>query len=296
MNRTIQYMTRGLLAATAGVVLWSCQPDSIEEELGTPPEAAFTVAPLPGKVNTYLLTSNVPDGFYYKWDIGDGTGFREGKAVDTAYYPEKGNFTVKLLVLGRGGYDTTSQPIAVAADDPNGCAGNKALLTGCGEKTWVLESTTGGALWVGPNDSENAWWSNGVGEVGARACTFNDEYTFRRDGSFIFDDKGDIRVEDEGGGPWPTDVGFPIGCINTNQLATKYQPWGSGDFTFKVAGNKLTVTGKGAHLGLYKVGENGTTASPDDAITYDILQLTDTKLVVRKRFDWGQWRFTFRAQ
>jgi PKD repeat protein len=286
-----------LAAVVVAASISGCTPDQHDKDLGTPPDASFTTSEITGRVNTYLLTSTTPGAFHFRWDNGDGSGFREGKAVDTAYFPERGTYTVKLIVLGAGGYDTTSRVINVAADDPNGCAGAKALLTGCSSKTWVLEQPGAGALWVGdPNGGQ--WWSNSAAEVNhvERTCLFNDRYTFSKNGSFVFDDLGDFRVDDEGGNPWPTNIGLPIGCHATTSIPAQYRAWGSGNHTFRIiGGNKLQVIGTGAHLGLYKAGENGTIAAPEASNTYDILELTATRMVVRKMYSWGQWRFTFKA-
>lgn len=273
-----------------------CSPKESFGDIGAKPKAAFTVTPVTGKVNTYLLTATTPGAFYYRWNIGDGGGTRTGRKVDTAYYPDKGDYTIKLLLMSDGGIDSTAVPVSVAADDPNGCAGRKALLTNCGTKTWVLEQPGGGALWVG-DPGGGQWWSSGEGDVIGRPCSFNDEYTFKKDGTFILDVKGDIRVDDEGGNPWPSDIGFPVGCVNVSQLPAKYQPWGGGNFNFKViGGNKLQVIGTGAYMALYKAGENGTTGVPEAAITYDIIEMTATKMVLNKKYDWGQWKFTFKAK
>ena len=134
-------------------------------------------------------------------------------------------------------------------------------------------------------------------DVSDRVCTFNDEYTFKKDGSFIYDNKDDMRVDEEGGNPWPADIGLPIGCASMTQIPAKYQAWGSGNHTFKIiGGNKLQVIGPGANLGLYKVGENGTATAPENAVTFDIVSMTATKMVVRKLYSWGQWKFTFKVK
>lgn len=267
-------------------------------ELGQLPQTSFTVTPVASKVNTYLVTSTTtPSAFAYKWDMGDGNGVRDGKQVDTAYYPEKGTFTIKLTVLAKGGYATATQTVTVANDDPNGCVGKKALLTNCTSKTWVLDQPGGGALFVGDVNG-GQWWSNSASDVNAadRTCLFNDEYTFKKDGSFIFDDKGDIRVDDESGAPWPAAMGPAIGCYSIAQIPAPYKPWGSGNHTFKIVGNQLQVIGLGAHLGLYKAGQNGTIDMPETSNTYNILELTATKLVVQKMYSWGQWKFTLKAK
>jgi hypothetical protein len=284
-------------ALVVGALAFSCSYDI--KDLEPRPVASFTVTPITGQVNKYLLTSTSTNAFRYDWNKGLGGGLVQGKQVDTAYFPDKGTYTVSLLVYGQSGMDSTKQTVTVAADDPAAVTPLKTL-TGKSSKTWVLDQPGGGALWVGPNDvGAGAWWSNSAGDVTAsdRTCLFNDEYTFSMDGKFVFDAKGDMRVDDEGGVAWPTDIGLAIGCYSMTQIPTKYQAWGSGNFTFQIINNnKLKVIGTGAHMGLYKVGETGTTANPDAAVTYDIVSISDTKLVIKKQYDWGQWRFTFKPK
>lgn len=282
-----------LLAGVAAVVMLSCEYET--RDLSVKPTASFTVTPIANQQNKYLLTSTSQGAFIYDWNKADGNGYRRGKAVDTVYFPKKGDYTVKLISYGEVGMDSTQQVIKVAADDPI----NLKILTGNSvgktTQTWVM-APAAGALWVGPNDAgAGAWWASGVADVtdSKRTCLFNDEYTFSMDGKFRFDDKGDMRVDDEGGKAWPEDIGLPIGCHSMSQIPDKYKAWGSGDFTFSIEGNQLKVIGTGAHLGLYKAGQNGTTAAPEAENTYEIMELTPTKLQVRKVYSWGQWRFTF---
>lgn len=273
-----------------------CSPQESFGDIGQKPKAAFTVTPITGKVNTYLLTSTTPGGFYFRWNIGLGGKGRTGRQVDTAYYPEKGDYTIQLIVMSDGGIDSTTMKVTVAADDPNGCAGRKALLTGCDTRTWVLDQPGGGALWVG-DPGGGQWWASGPADVTGRPCSFNDEYTFKKDGTFVLDVKGDIRVDDEGGNPWPTDIGHPVGCVNVTDLPAKYQAWGGGNFRFRIiSDNQLQVSGNGAYMALYKAGEAGTTGVPEAEITYDILEMTETKMVLNKKYGWGQWKFTFKAK
>jgi hypothetical protein len=274
----------------ASILFYACEYDT--RELGPKPTASFTVTPVSGAINKYLLTSTSQNAFMYEWYKGSGD-FVRTKAVDTAYFPDKGTYTVKLRVYGESGIDSTSQVINVAADDPAAMTPMKAL-TGNSSKTWVLMPAAG-ALRIGP-DNSTTWWANNTADVtdDKRTCLFNDEYTFSNDGKFTFNDKGDFRVDDEGGNAWPTDIGLAIGCYPMSQIPDKYKAWGSGNFNFSIIGNnKLRVTGLGAHLGLYKVGEGNTTAEPESVINYDIIELTPTKLVVKKIYGWGQWQFTF---
>lgn len=270
-------------------VMISCGHDS--RELGPKPTASFTVTPVANAVNKYILTSTSQNAFMYEWDKGSGA-FVRTKATDTVYFPDKGDYTVKLRVYGQSGMDSTLQVVKVAADDPAAMTPLKAL-TNKSSKTWVLEPAAG-ALWIGP-DNATTWWANNTADVtdSKRTCLFNDEYTFNFNGSFAFNDKGDMRVDDENGQAWPTDIGLPIDCHPMTAIPDKYKAWGSGNFTFSITGNKLTVKGLGAHMGLYKVGDAGTSPAPETQITYDIVEYSPTRLVIKKVYSWGQWRFTF---
>lgn len=276
--------------------LVGCRPDNSVPNQGQKPKAAFTITPVVGKTNTYVLAASTSGVFIWKWDLGDGSQPANGSQTDTAYYGSKGSYTVRLIVVTRGGYDSTSQTIQVDSDDPNGCFGNKALLTGCALKTWVLDPNAG-ALWVGPNDHSATWWANSSGDVTARACQFNDEYTFSKDGTFTFDNKDDMWVDNDSGiDPYPSDMlnnsGDKSGCYAWSAINPAYAAWGSGSHTFKITSSTLTVIGKGAFLGLYKVGDAGTTPTPDNQVTYTISSITDSRLVIQKQYSWGGWQFT----
>ncbi|GAB4092583.1 hypothetical protein [Flaviaesturariibacter terrae] len=269
------------------------------KDLAPKPKASFTVTPVSGSVNKYLLTSTSTDAFRYDWDKSTGA-YVTGKSVDTVYFPDHGNYRLRLLVYGQAGVDSATQTLNVATDDPAAITPQK-ILSGFSSKTWILDQPGGGALFVGdPGGAQ--WWANSASDVSApdRTCLFNDEYTFKMDGSFNFDDKGDLRVDDEGGQPWPADMagsGTAIACYPATQIQPQYRAWGTGNFTYQVIGNnQLKVIGTGAHLGLYKAGQNGTIAAPETSNTYEILELTPTRLVVRKMYSWGQWKFTFKPK
>jgi PKD repeat protein len=270
------------------------------KDLGAKPAASFTVTPVSGQTNKYLLTSTSTNSFRYDWDKGTGAYVASRPSTDTVYFPDRGNYTVRLLVFGQSGVDSARQTINVPNDDPAAITPQK-ILTGNSTKTWILDQPGAGALFVGdPGGAQ--WWANSAGDVTAadRTCLFNDEYTFKMDGSFNFDDKGDLRVDDEGGNPWPADMAGPgtaIACYPAASIQTQYRSWGTGNFTYQVIGtNQLRVVGTGAHLGLYKAGRNGTIAAPETENTYEILELTPTRLVVRKMYSWGQWKFTFKPK
>lgn len=266
------------------------------KDLKPAPDASFTVTPVAGQVNKYLLTSTSTNSFRYDWDKATGA-YVQGKEVDTVYFPDRGTYTVKLLAYGQSGMDSAIQNIVVAADDPAAITPFK-ILTGNSSKTWKL-APEAGALWIGPSDFSATWWQNNTADVTGRSCLFNDEYTFNKTGStFVFDSKGDFYVDEEAGNPHP--AGMPaVGCYANSAIPVQFQAWANdGVFTFEVTpDNKLKVNGLGAHLGLYKAANppDAAVATPQTTISYEILSLTSTRMELKLDYGWGAWKFTFIA-
>ena len=264
------------------------------KDLKPSPDASFTVTPVAGQVNKYLLTSTSTNSFRYDWDKANGAGYVKGNAVDTVYFPDRGDYTIRLFVFGHNGIDSARQVLNVANDDPAALTPFK-LLTGNSSRKWKL-APEAGALRIGPDDA-TTWWQNSLGDVAARACLFNDEYTFIKTGSALaYDSKGDFYVDEEGGNPHP--AGMPaVGCYANSAIPSQFQAWANNNnFTFEVIGNnKLKVTGTGAHLGLYKAATppNAAATTPQASVTYDIVSITPTRLVLKLDYGWGAWRFTF---
>lgn len=277
--------------------LMSCSKYDIAD-LQPKPVASFTITPISGQVNKYLLSSDSKNAFRFDWDKADGAGYKQGNKVDTVYFPDKGTYNIKLLVFGQSGVDSASKSLTVANDDPAAQTPLK-LLTANSSKTWKL-APEAGALWIGPPDFSQTWWANSLGDVTVRSCHFNDEYTFVKNGNVLqFNSKGDFWVDEEGGNPWPS--GMPaVGCYNNSAIPAQFQAWAnSANFTFEIIGNnKLKLVGTGAHLGLYKAGTppNAALSAPANEVIYDIVSLTSSRLVVKLDYGWGAWRFTYVAQ
>ena len=75
----------------------SCTYDTTE--LGPKPVASFTVAPITGQTNKYLLTSTSQNAFRFDWDKANGAGYVKGRAVDTVYFPDAGTYKIKLFLV-----------------------------------------------------------------------------------------------------------------------------------------------------------------------------------------------------
>jgi len=282
-----------LLSLSILLIFVSCKYDT--RDLGSAPDASFTVTPIAGQTNKYLLTSTSQNAFRYDWDKGGGN-YAGGKAVDTAYFPDAGTYKVRLFAYGHSGIDSAMQTITIATDDPAAITPFK-LLTGNSSRKWKLAPEPG-ALWIGP-DPATTWWQNNTGDVTARGCLFNDEYTFNKAGSTVaYDSKGDFYVDEEAGNPWPS--GMPaVGCYPNSAIPAAFSAWANnGNFTFEVINNtKLKITGTGAHLGLYKAGTppDAALTAPAASVTYDIVSITASRMVLKLDYGWGAWRFTYVA-
>jgi hypothetical protein len=113
-------------AMLAVALLISCQPDEFEGGNGlTGPDvaASFTVTPVTGMTNVYVLQANTENVLGIKWDKGFGTGAALGKSIDTVFYPDAGTYNVTLTTIGVGGkLASVTQDVVVATSDP--VAGN----------------------------------------------------------------------------------------------------------------------------------------------------------------------------
>lgn len=281
-------------AIISSLMFNSCEYDV--KELTGKPSASFTITPIAGQVNRYLLTNTSQNTFRQDWDRGLGTGYAAGKQVDTAYFPDAGTYTVRLFVYGQSGMDSTSRILTVANDDPAALTPLK-ILTGNSSRKWKL-APEANAMVIGPPDFSAIWFGNPAGDVtGLRACHFNDEYTFTKAGNVMtFDSKGDFYVDEEAGNPWPS--GMPAtGCYANSAIPAQFRAWAnSGTFTFDIINNnKLKVIGNGAHLGLYKAATppDAAVATPQPSVTYDIVSLTATRMVIKLDYGWGAWKFTY---
>jgi hypothetical protein len=146
-----------------------CRPESTTE-LGAKAKASFTMSPVAGRVNTFLLTSTSENAFGYQWDKGNGS-FVKGKAIDTAYFPLHGTFRVNLRAFGRGGYDTASQSVVITVDD---ILSNPVfqMLTA---RSWKLNPAAGAnAIIVGTEGNPGQYFGGGA----LADCQIDDIYTF----------------------------------------------------------------------------------------------------------------------
>ncbi len=278
-----------IITALAILSLWACTPqEDVKIELPAPPTADFEMVTT-SSPNKIKFVSKSTGAFQYRWDLGNNV------TVDTVetvgYYPFKGTYKVTLFAFGKGGMKSISKEVVIAKDDVAPCAGKLQLLTGCSTKTWKL-APEANSLHVGPT-LDQTWWGISAADVTKRPCQYNDEYTFKSDGSFILDNKGDFWADTDGNGNiTPADMGLTPGCQPAASIPAKYSSWGSGNHKFTLIGTELTVIGKGAHIALYKLGTGAEVTTPQESVKFTVTELTETKMVLSVNFGPGFWRFT----
>jgi PKD repeat protein len=139
---------------------------------------------------------------------------------------------------------------------------------------------------------------------------FNDEWTFKRDGTMVYDAKGDYWAE---GGIFK--AGSDNTCGNTTDPMIGIDPtnenlsaWGGGTHHFRLdaAKKKVTAIGKGAFIGFLKASTDcevmKLTPMVQDSVSYDVISLVDgtvDTLIVQVNYKFnptdaapgGYWRF-----
>lgn len=153
-QKIIKYISRFIITSALGMaVLVGCQPDDSLGNNGlTDPnlDASFSIAPVNGAANRYVLEAQNSDYISSKWDIGEGA--YQGKAREEIFLPDAGTYNITHIAIGRGGETkSVSQELVVEQSDPN--AGN--LVMGGRFETegdiaqWIiLNISASGANWT----------------------------------------------------------------------------------------------------------------------------------------------------
>lgn len=159
-----------MLAIALGT-LTGCDDDPANNGLtATNVDAAFTITPVAGKVNTYLLTAQENGVISSKWDIGYGSYM--GKMTEEIVLPDAGTYTVTHTAIAAGGATAkVSHDIVVATSDPakpnlvkGGFFNNAADIA---QWSSTKLSTTGAAFWSFNNGtatihSPGGWAQEGI--------------------------------------------------------------------------------------------------------------------------------------
>jgi len=276
------------------LLLVSCDPTVEDKQsLGDPPtNVSFDISEL-GE-NVYQFSNTTSGTFIHQWNFGDGsTG--EGTPIEHLY-TKAGVYDVELTAFNDGGFAKVTGQVTVDEDLGITCETFPTLqqLTNCDSKVWKLDDGEG-ALFVGPDPGET-WWQSAEDEGASRPCAWNDEWIFFEDGTMVYDTKGDLWAEDY--------MGFDFECVSDGDLSETVAPWASGTHSFEVleagTGFQLTLRGLGAFVGLPKVINGAEVTLPVDAVTYEIVEITNdgTKdvMLLEINFGPGIWRYRLKSE
>jgi hypothetical protein len=255
------------------VVSWACDNGFADiDVIDTPP-----------KITLGSISSGLTEGEDFRISVTLDDGTDDGAISSLAsldYTVTSGGATVTsgsealsgdqqtVTISVPGGFDAGTYNFDVVVSDTNGNTATDNVtfevasaqpdfdITG----TWVVEPVAA-SLAVGPSPGSTEWFAIDGAGVTARACFYDDTYTFGADGSFVIDLGDQTWLETWQG-------------VDSDRCGTPVAPYDGGTYQYTYTGTSLTVIGEGAYLGLSKVnnaGEVSQGAAIPDQITYTIV-------------------------
>lgn len=278
-----------IISAIFLTTLFSCKE---EEEPVPDPIASFQFAISTTNYLEVTFTDYSQNAASYSWNFGDSNS--STLQNPTHAYAAAGTYTVVLTVKNSKNVEATfSQNIEIT--DPFVAL---RLLAGETSKTWKLYRE-GTSMGVGPDAAgARSWWA--LSNTGARPCVYYHEFTFKRDGSFVFDDKGSFWGEKAiFEGTAQNETCFPALAANmVNKNGANVSAWLSGThaFTYVPSTNTITLTGTGAWMGIPQLGTVAESIVPEASKSfkatieqkegYDLLTISYTYAAL-------YWDFTY---
>lgn len=293
-------ISKAMLLIVSMVALFaSCKKDEAKDVI-----CSFTKSQDTTNFLLIHFTNQSTDFATLSWNFGDNSAL-VSDVNPSHLYAAPGTYNVTLTATGTNG-STDQFTMAVDVTDPKELLTALAGLATESGKTWkLLRVTTTGRypLEVGPEDHSQIWWAMGKGndELANRPCMLNDEFTFHRNGTYLIDLKGDYWAE--GGIFTPENICASTADPMVGPNGEDLSAWGGGTFNFSITAGtpgKIDVSGLGAYIGFFKLGQGSETKVPIDGITYDIVKLTDgavDTLIIEGIYKWdpaasgGYWRF-----
>jgi PKD repeat protein len=265
------------------IIASSCK----KEEIKDLPIAHFHFVINPLNFYEVIFTNTSQQADNYKWDFGDSHTSTEENPVHI--YSSDGTYTVRLTAINETGDSASySEVIYIASIEPP-----YNILAGYGSKEWRFLRDGTNALGVSPNaGSFGLWW--GLANDGSSPCVFKQTWTFNINGTFDFDDAGQMWGEVhvfEGTAVYETCFeAIPANMVNKDGADVSAWLSDTHNFDYDPFEGKLTVSGEGAWMGNIKVTPEGDVAVPQSSITYDISivqgSVCDTMLISLTHTDW----------
>lgn len=238
-----------LLSLLSGpLLLTSCKKEGEDNKLEGPiPQASFTFQVNTTEFPTVVqFTSTTQEAFLYQWNFGDNTTGSGATAMHT--YANGGPKEIELTVAGRGGTGISKkQTITI----PDACAdATFSKLVDCagnGTRVWALSSDPGAIVKLDANGAQLS------ASTVLNDCQLDDQFAFSNTFSVNYESAGQTFQNGQ------------CGTSLNNSSPFVYRPNAGGN-------PQIVLKGDNAFLG---------TADPVVNKTYDILEVSDTKLRLR---------------
>ncbi len=266
----------GMIFLLSGVLMSCGKDDDPPLPVSKDPVASFQFKIDATNFLKVAFTNFSTDVTSYSWDFGDKSPANTEK--DPVYtYKAPGTYTVKLTVTNAAipgsPEKVTEKSETITLTDPQ--AALRAFF-GADGKTWHLLADVSAGLFplqVGPQDRSAVWWALGSGnKLCTRKCLFNDTWTLRPDGKYVYDNKGDFWAEE---GIWPVDMHEK--CFDTTvpgnwtgKDGQDLSGWNSGTYDYAIDPVNMKVTVTGGFIGIPKAGTDSQVTEPQASVTYDI--------------------------
>jgi hypothetical protein len=152
-------------------LFYSCQPNDINDGNGIESaqlDPSFTITPVSGAVNKYLVKATSTNYITSKWDIGNGEPAFVGKMEEEIYFPDAGTYTVKHYAIGIGGKSYVSEEdVIVEISDPAANLIQGGLFaTAEDHSKWTVLEISSGSFWTFNDGSVSVTTGGGWSQQG----------------------------------------------------------------------------------------------------------------------------------
>ena len=272
LNKMKTAILLGLMGAV--VLATSCKKEEIDP---TPdPIASFSFDKDANNFLKVTFTNLSSKATTYSWDFGDGSA---AVTTESPEYTYSSADTYKVTLTATNADEVSDDfSLTITLSDPD--AAIRGLVgEGTDGKVWQLIADTDGGFpyQIHPYQADPFvwWWALGDNvQLCKRDCLFNDTWTFKSNGTFVYDNKGDYY------GEWNDLKGCFDATVADNWMDgnTDLNGWNSGthDFVFDPTAATLTVTG--GFIGIDKATPAGEVTVPAASIKYDVVKLVESEV------------------
>ena len=256
----------------AAIIFAGCQPErpTLDDLLSTD-QVSFEVKKVTD--NIVQVKNTTPD-VLVKWDFDNGA--TSTKMLDTAKYPKKGEYTIKMTAFASGGATEKTYKLTISEDNPtllnipiyNFLTGGSDSING---KTWRPANETKGHIILWGVGGTVHWWEAGK-DAKANTGYYDDRFTFNLNGlTYTYKNNGNTLAANGANAAELKKQGATGGNEQGENIS--FTPPTNMTFSLNEKDSILTFTESG-FLGFYT-----------NVSEYKILEVNDTVLRVRSKLE-----------